>query len=271
MTCHVHRAILPDESPSTFARMFRRSSSYQSQIDAAHRFVVESYQPGDDVMLLSWFSDEIIGGPGYNAIRQLATALDAGILAGPSKGSVPTSRVPIKCLYLDHSYSQQLRWSVVDRVLSDFPPTLGNLLCDGDLRAYVVQRGSWGRVIRKEAWMTSYSPSLPWLDWLVVQTSHILKYDQSDLVDFNNPSGLVPRMERPKLLSATTHLNYTKRRRGVPCDDAIPTGGQLTRLSKVEGRDYGSSYQSLVSSYQSFAQGEYDDICNTPLVGPRSL
>ncbi|KAF8597607.1 hypothetical protein BDV93DRAFT_513194 [Ceratobasidium sp. AG-I] len=212
--------------------MFKRNGSYQSQVEAAHRFVMENYRPGDDVMLLGFLIYEGVGGLQYAAIRQLATALDAGTTVGSVKSDVPACRVPIKP-----------NWRYVPKVAlpAFFPPTVENLLYKRPHRAYVVQRGSWRQIIRKEAeavqaWMCTDDYYVPWLDWLVLQTSHIIEYNGIDLVDFKNMSGM------------------------------------LTRVSKVTGRDRdGYTYECLVSSYQSFAEGEYDEVCETPLVGPRRL
>lgn len=92
-----------------------------------------------------------------------------------------------------------------------------------------------------------------------LQTSHIIEYKPIDLEyvqgGFQN------------LLSTANYTNCTKRQRGLPCDGAIPTGGQRVRLTKVKLR-----YQScLVWSSWSYAEGEYEDVCNTPLFGPKHL
>ncbi|KAF8597608.1 hypothetical protein BDV93DRAFT_513195 [Ceratobasidium sp. AG-I] len=259
---------------------------YQSQIKAAHRFVVENYQHGDHVILLGWLGWEKVRGPWYAAIRQLAASLV----------------LPLACLEVIYQVpgfqyivgDQTLSWSAVDRILSDFPSTVENFLCKSPGDAYVVQRGSYGQDIRKEAWLRTDGLWRIWLDWLMVrhyqrnnagngtsrlnmlpnqlQTSHIIQYHPSDLIDASNPCGLVRELDQPQLLSAATHSNWNKHRRGVPCDDAIQTGGQLTRLSKVTWPGpSGDVLECLVWSYQSFAEGEYDGVHNAPLVGPRHI
>ncbi|KAF8600538.1 hypothetical protein BDV93DRAFT_510734 [Ceratobasidium sp. AG-I] len=236
---------------------------YQPQVRAAHKFVVENYEPGDHVMLLGWFWDKVIGAPRYTAVRQLATALDAGTTSGVSGSSLSIGRIPIKCVYLKLLTIPTIQWSVVDRALLEG-------------QAYVVQRGPHGRIVRKEAWLSPDHISRAWLDWLLLQTSHIIAYSSNDLVDSKGLSGLVRKIGQPKLLSATIHSNCTKRRQGTPSYDAIPTGGQLTRVSQIMGcTQYWNggmvSYECLVSSHLSFAEGEYEAVSNMPLVGPRFL
>ena len=72
-------------------------------------------------------------------------------------------------------------------------------------------------------------------------------------------------------LSKVTYPNCTKRRSGLPSDDAIPTGGQLVWMGYLKGGSTYSSGRCLVWSSRSFAEGEYDDVCSTPPVGPYPL
>ncbi|KAF8600535.1 hypothetical protein BDV93DRAFT_510731 [Ceratobasidium sp. AG-I] len=241
------------ESPSLFTRVFRRSGPYQSQVEAAHLFVVENYQLGDHVILLGWLWEDF-GGLRYAAIRQLATALDVGIITDASGSKLLAGRISI-----------------------NFPSTIENLLCMRSTDAYVVQHGSLAQITRKEVWLSTDDFWWGWQGWLRFQTGHIIKYNPSEVVDSSYPFRLVGEIGQPQLLSATTHPNCTRHCQGLPCDDAIPTGGQLTRLSKVAGRTLDlwtegmSSYICVVLSYQSFAEAEYDAVCDAPLVGPHRL
>ncbi|KAF8600112.1 hypothetical protein BDV93DRAFT_589930 [Ceratobasidium sp. AG-I] len=274
--CHVHKSYPSEKQLSLSARMFRRDDPYQSQIEVAHRFVMDNYQPGDYVILLGRMWDEMLDGSRYVAIRQLATHLDTGTTPGASRHSVPHGRVPVTCVYLDYAseqvlYEQMLQLSTADRILSDFPSTIENLLCTGYYDAYVIQRGVPGFAIRKETWMSGGSLRHAWLDWLMLQTGHVIRYDPMDLVDSQNPSGLIRMIGQPELLSTMTHLNCTKRVRGVPCDSAIPTGGQLTRLLRLTGHDLlGDGYECLVSSYRHFLNDEHDDYFQFLAVEPPS-
>lgn len=102
--------------------------------------------------------------------------------------------------------------------------------------------------------------SAPTLDPEQLQTSHIVDYDPSDFMNC--------RLYLLRLVSAATYSNYTKRRRGLPCNDAIPTGGQLTRITRAEWPGYELT-PFLVWSSQSFLEGKYPDVSDTPLVGPK--
>ncbi|KAF8603405.1 hypothetical protein BDV93DRAFT_170624 [Ceratobasidium sp. AG-I] len=132
-------------------------------------------------------------------------------------------------------------------MLSDFPCAIENIFCLGDYNAYAIQRGSSGQIIRKEAWL---GISNIW-----------------DLIKSSNPSGLARGISQPRLLHTMMHLNCTKRQLGLPCDDAIPTGGQLIRVSEVMW----DTYRYVVWSSQSFRQDEHEHVSSMPLVGPRSL
>lgn len=74
--------------------------------------------------------------------------------------------------------------------------------------------------------------------------------------------------EIKELISTVTYSNFTRRRGGLPSDDAIPTGGQLTRVARVAKHYLPGSSGHLVWSSRSFAEGEYNDICSTPAFGP---
>lgn len=104
-----------------------------------------------------------------------------------------------------------------------------------------------------------------------LQTSHIIHYSPNDLVDSNNASSLLRGISTPHLISATTYFNYTKRHGELPGDNAIPTGGQLTRVSKISWHGYkGKIQECLVSSYQSYVEGKDNEANMAPLVGPKS-
>ncbi|KAF8607120.1 hypothetical protein BDV93DRAFT_520030 [Ceratobasidium sp. AG-I] len=114
---------------------------------------------------------------------------------------------------------------------------------------------------------------------IVLQTSHIIDYNLGDLRrvqhDWHADSSI---FDKPQLVKSMVQLNCTKRHNGLPHDGAIPTGGQLTRVSQF---NWPESFmrtiiskragECLVWSSQSFAEGEYDEVCNTPLVGPRRI
>ena len=73
------------------------------------------------------------------------------------------------------------------------------------------------------------------------------------------------------LLSEITYFNCTKRRAGLPSDDAIPTGGQLIRIAHVKwSHQDGYFTKQLVWTSQSFSDREYDDVCSMPLFGPKN-
>jgi len=147
--------------------------------------------------------------------------------------------------------------------LTELPPTLENLLCfdrhlDKGYHAYTIERGSYGRIKRKESWHAPQEDL--WASyWVMFQMSHIIPYDQADWGD--------TCYDLRKLLSAVTYSNYTRRRGGLPNDDAIPTGGQLVRIAKVGYNASLSTY--LVWSSQNFVEGEHEAVCRTPHFGPR--
>lgn len=77
-----------------------------------------------------------------------------------------------------------------------------------------------------------------------------------------------------ELLSTVAYPNCTRRRNGQPCDDAIPTGGQLIRVAQVAPvAEYSGDRpkKHLVWSSRSFAEGEYGDISSTLPFGPKQL
>ncbi|KAF8598402.1 hypothetical protein BDV93DRAFT_526757 [Ceratobasidium sp. AG-I] len=273
--CRVHQSHPPNISSSFVTRIFKQNDSYQPQIKAAHRFVVENYRPGDHVMLFGWVDYWNAGGPRYEAIRQLAAALAENTRTETSGSKRFSGEIPIKCVYLQFMAGQALQWSLVDQALSDLPSTVENLLCIDFNSAYMVERGLHRQIVRKEAWLSTGDIWQAQVAWFVLQTSRFIKYNSRDLVFSNNSSGLLGKLDQPKLLRATTSSNYSKRLRGIPCEDAIPTGGQLTRVSEVTGyarSGYGSTvtytYECLVWSYRYFAEGERNDVRNAPLVGP---
>lgn len=68
------------------------------------------------------------------------------------------------------------------------------------------------------------------------------------------------------LVSMAAYPNCTKRQGGLPCDDAIATGGQLVRITRVRLR--GPEFAPcLVWCSQSYGEGEYQNVCSTPLFG----
>lgn len=92
----------------------------------------------------------------------------------------------------------------------------------------------------------------------------MIQYDSADLIE----SRFVPA----DLLSTETYFNYTGQRGGLPSDGAIPTGGQLVRVTSVDWNSLNKrSAAQLVWSSQSFTEGEYADVCSTPLYGPKRL
>ncbi|KAF8593604.1 hypothetical protein BDV93DRAFT_516443 [Ceratobasidium sp. AG-I] len=151
-------------------------------------------------------------------------------------------------------------------------------MCLYQLRLFTLGRGLNGQIKRKEMWQGD-----GWFDgnqvkWIVAfQTSHIIDYHSDSLRrqgslrslrSLSMQSGY--KANRPELVKSMVQLNCTKRRRGLPCDGAIPTGGQLIRVSKFEWPGYSTLTSACyVWSSQSFAEGEYDEICNTPLAGPQ--
>ncbi|KAF8597640.1 hypothetical protein BDV93DRAFT_562062 [Ceratobasidium sp. AG-I] len=195
---------------------------------------------------------------------QLVAALETGSLH-PSESGSAGERIPIKCVYLDFLNGDPIRWSTVDQLLSDFPSTIENFLCfnvhsDGSYSACAIQRSSNRQIRRKEFWQSPASSEMMKY-WILLQTSHIIQYDPSEIRCF--------KFARVELLSTVTYFNCTKRRRGRPYNDAIPTGGRLIRVANVEWNlTYNGPKKLLVWSCQNFAEGEYDDVCSTPLVGP---
>lgn len=94
-----------------------------------------------------------------------------------------------------------------------------------------------------------------------LQTSHIIPCDRTDQI-FGDC----------ELLSTVAYPNYTRRRHGLPSDNAIPTGGQLIRVTKgFRPLFFFGARRHLVWSSQSFAEGEYEDTCRTPAFGPKPL
>ncbi|KAF8601290.1 hypothetical protein BDV93DRAFT_608216 [Ceratobasidium sp. AG-I] len=268
--CRVHTAQDIIDSRTILARVFKRASPHEPQIKAAHQFVVQNYQPGDHVMLLGGLFDHSIGSPEYSAVQRLATLLNDGDAISISREHPASGKIPIKCIYLVSCRYPRLQWSWVDQMLLDFPPTVENMLCLGSETAYAVQRGGLGWVIRKEAWLSDGCFWQVSADWLMLQTSHIIDYNPVDLVHLNNPSGQTRGIGQLRLLSSATHLNYTRRRQGVPCKDAIPTGGLFTQVSKVALRGpNGNLGKGVVWSSQRFLEGEHDNVSSLGFVGPR--
>ncbi|KAF8595035.1 hypothetical protein BDV93DRAFT_528938 [Ceratobasidium sp. AG-I] len=269
--CLEHACILPDVlPPSVLDRMLGHKNPYVPNVEAAYEFVVRNYRAGDYVVMLdaefdpSTTSEMAVRKIRHAAIRQLAKALDTGTFH-KSRRDLAGGRIPIKCIFLRFTCEDPLGWSGVDQLLLGLPSTVENFLCfdghiSGGYSAYAIERGSLGRINRKESWHGSII-YLPTYYWVVLQTTHIIQYDPAVLVH--------AQFGRGELFSTAIYPNCTKRRRGLPSDDAIPTGGQLVRMAYVDWNTYGGSLRALVWSSQSFAEGEYDDVCSAPLYGPR--
>ncbi|KAF8607108.1 hypothetical protein BDV93DRAFT_301358 [Ceratobasidium sp. AG-I] len=260
----MYECVLPNISRSLFKRILRRQP-YASQVRAAYHFIVENYRSGDFVMLFGWMWDDKLGDPRYVALRQLAKAIDKGLLG---------ERIPIKCVCIGLQLHKNLQWPGFGQVLSHFPFTVENIFCLSDHAAYAAQRGLEGKVKRKEIWLSDHGFCERQVMWMVaLQTSHIIDYDLDDLQTSRIMYwvGDSRILHPPQLLESAVQLNCTKRRKGQPCDDAILTGGQLTRVSKIRWPVvFGRRRESLVWSSQSFAEGGYDAVCSTSLVGPQS-
>ncbi|KAF8594456.1 hypothetical protein BDV93DRAFT_529303 [Ceratobasidium sp. AG-I] len=263
--CLVHECILPYAShPSFVHRIFGRGKPYASEIKAAYEFIVKNYRVGDQILIFDGvYLSSLRQKDRHIAIGELVTALNAGFSPSATASGPINEKVPIKCVFLSSRGPGLPPGS--DVLLFGSPSTVENLLCVHDYKyhydGYVVQRGSYGQVKRKETWYHQ-THVFPVLDWLVFHTRHIIDYHPSDLEDLPSPS--------VSLVSTAMHSNCTKRRKGLPCDDAISTGGRLSRIARVGWPGHTSPEDTgLVWSSQSFADGEYDDVCNAPLVGPR--
>ncbi|KAF8597632.1 hypothetical protein BDV93DRAFT_527235, partial [Ceratobasidium sp. AG-I] len=252
--------------PSFLDRMLRRKSPLAPYLQETYEFVVGSYQTGDSVVILDAFRsfDLITRNYRHTVIRQLAAALDRGFLHR-SKDAIVGESIPIKCVFLCVT-GEDLRWSGVDQLLSDLPSTVENLLCfDGNTdrgsSGYAIERGLYGQIKRKELWhsLWHYIWARP---WCFLQISHIIPYGPDDFLKLKyNPKDL---------LSAVTYPNCTKRRHGLPHDDAISTGGQLVRIAYAS-ESYAFPKQWLVWSSQCFAEGEYEAVSRTLPFGPKSF
>ncbi|KAF8597613.1 hypothetical protein BDV93DRAFT_513200 [Ceratobasidium sp. AG-I] len=276
---HVHGSHLSVKSRCLFSRIFRHSKHYKgstwnmgslsviqrSRISPKSRQRIcfelgawfrRAQRPGR-LTGHSW-SDRLFSSR-YTAIRQLTAALDAGTSTGASRTGLPCGRIPIKSSSLLVSgITRNMAGGLTMHWVPSLPSTVENLLCMGWYDAYVVQRGLPGQIIRKEAWRSTDGIWGARLDWLV--------YVSSDLVLPWNRSGLARGVDQALLLSTTTHPNYTRHYQGTSCNDAISTGGQITRVSKVMWRDLYHLRKCLVWSYQSFEEGGYDNLSNAPLL-----
>ncbi|KAF8597652.1 hypothetical protein BDV93DRAFT_527247 [Ceratobasidium sp. AG-I] len=251
--------------PSFVDRLLKRKSHWAPKVKAGYDFVVENYRAGDHVVMLDTVYDSavtnvMVGRKNRRAaVRELTTALDTGSL-DKSRSDLAGERIPIKCVFLRFSNEDPLGWPGVDQLLSKLPSTVESFLCldqqrDSGDTAYVIQRGSYGQIRRKELWH-SLESSLSAYRWVLFQTSHIIRYNPYDFsYGWFGPV---------KLLSTATYYNCTKRRGRLASDGAIPTGGQLARITKVEDK-------YLVWSSYNYVEGEYSDVCSTPLCGPESL
>ncbi|KAF8594334.1 hypothetical protein BDV93DRAFT_611910 [Ceratobasidium sp. AG-I] len=271
--CLVHGCKLPNvPSPSFIDRMIKRKSPWIPNIQPAYDFVVGNYRGEDEVVILDtlldrMYNSDLVGQKTrHTAIRQLAAALEKAFLHKPGNGSTG-ERIPIKCVFLQFTYEGQIEWPEVDQLFSDFPSPVENFLCfndciSGGYSAYAMQRGSYRQVKRKESW---HSPTggLSTLSWFMLQSSHFISHD---------PTHLVNLTFSVESLSKIIYSNYTKRRGGLPSDDAIPTGGQFVRIAYINwDAPFSVSCKNLVWLSQSFAEGEYDDVCGAPLYGPERL
>ncbi|KAF8600604.1 hypothetical protein BDV93DRAFT_510784 [Ceratobasidium sp. AG-I] len=216
--CQLLKIDLSSKSLSLFTLPLRRNGPYQSQIKLAHQFVVENYLTGDHVMIYSHSTAGKSSGYTHHFWRFSKQTVNQ---SDPDK-------VYLRAVYVfvffagEVPNSQALRWSLVQRALSNFPSTVENLLCISYFEGYVVQRGSNSQITRKEAWLGSNC--IPSIDWLVLQTSHIIKYDPRDLKISGYSSESARSLQQPKLLSM-----------------------------------------------MSFAEDQYNEVYNAPLIGPRPL
>ncbi|KAF8594335.1 hypothetical protein BDV93DRAFT_529365 [Ceratobasidium sp. AG-I] len=265
--CLVHRCKLPAVPSSFLGRMLKRNSPAPA-VKAAYEFVVGNYRTGDDVVIfdastgLRKIHALIAQNIRHTVIRQLAEALNAGSLDKSGSGSAG-GRVPIKarCVLLQFNVGGPLRWSGVEQALSGLPSTVETFLCSGrsvtgDYNAYAIQRDSCGRIKRKECCYSSGN-NLPWFGWLMFQTRHIIGYNPSH-------SWRIP-FDHLELLSAKNYFNYTSRRGGLPCDDAILTGGQVIRVKKVWESHKSPEAGFLVWSAESFVEGKVHDVSRRSL------
>lgn len=92
------------------------------------------------------------------------------------------------------------------------------------------------------------------------------------MISPDRPSGWWGWIDEPELLAGTTHLNYTRHDVALKPNEAITTGGQLTRVSRITWpTDEDEIGEGVVWSSLKFVEGEYDDVCNAPLIGPKCL
>ncbi|KAF8595045.1 hypothetical protein BDV93DRAFT_121700 [Ceratobasidium sp. AG-I] len=173
--CLVHGCTLPYVPPASFLdRMLRRNAPPAAEVRAAYDFLVASYRAGDHVVLV----DSVYPGrhsdlSRHTTIRQFVTALDTGFLHKPRSGSVG-ERIPIKCIFFRFTLPRPLVWSGVDQLLSDLPTTVENLLCFDKrpglgFSAYAIERGSYGRIRRKESWHSSKTCPITFR-WVIVRS-----------------------------------------------------------------------------------------------------
>ncbi|KAF8594339.1 hypothetical protein BDV93DRAFT_565536 [Ceratobasidium sp. AG-I] len=311
--CLAHACMLTDApTPSVMNRMLRRRKKPLARyVKDAYEFVVGNYQAGDSVVIIDTLSHNnyddslILQNNRHTVIRELSAALDNGSLH-KSSNAATDERIPIKCVFLCFSGPDPRR-SGMNELLSYFPPTTENLLCFNkntivDYRAYAIQRGSYGRIKRKEVRTIGYVQTTTtntkhlqlWRSpnsyfsayyWVLVrllqlggeyattsqpdaprqlQTSHIIQYHPVDLRYF--------KADPNALLSTVTYFNCTQRRYGLPFGNAIPTGGQRIRIAFITEPGYIDSLsRQLVWSSESFAEGEREDACSRPPFGPKSL
>ncbi|KAF8595040.1 hypothetical protein BDV93DRAFT_611601, partial [Ceratobasidium sp. AG-I] len=208
--CLLRVCILPElPTPSFVYRMLRDKNSYAPMIVAAYEFVTMNYRVGDHVVILDTFESVntkfVLDGQQnrHAAIRELSTALDTGSLHYSSRRGVVGKRIPIKCVFLRSSYGNPLGWSGFDQLLSDLPSSVENVLCfhRRNIRsydAYAIERGSHGRIKRKECW-NSPGSGLSAHDWVAHQTSHIIRYGSSIMISLGPIQS--------NLLSAVTYSN----------------------------------------------------------------
>ncbi|KAF8593601.1 hypothetical protein BDV93DRAFT_529791 [Ceratobasidium sp. AG-I] len=267
----VHECVLSSVSRSPLGRMLRRGRSHESQVQRACQFVADNYRTGDYVMLFGWMMHDKLGDPQYVGLQQLAKALDKGSPTDASGSNMASRRIPIKCVCINFKSYKNLLWAGFDQVFSDFPSTVENMFCLSSHGAYTVQRGLNGQIKRKEVWLSDDGFHEGQLRWMVaLQTSHIIDYNPDDLRKARYYFALSSStIDRPQLVKSMVQLNCTKRRKGLPHDGAIPTGGQLTRVSRLQWPGTFKPSESFVWSSQSFTESEYSEVCNTPLAGPQ--
>ncbi|KAF8607110.1 hypothetical protein BDV93DRAFT_520019, partial [Ceratobasidium sp. AG-I] len=233
--CLMDEHALPIISRSLFRRIFGPRHPYGSQVQAACRFVVDNYRSGDSVMLFGWTRDGRPGDLRYIALRELALALGTGSYSD-SRSNRSGGRIPLKCVCIINLRFGFNQWSGFDQVLSDFSPIIESIVFMSGCDVHAVQRGTKGQIKRKEMWRSNEPFDRNQRRWiLALQTSHIVDYNPDDLRS-PPPTRWSPDRCLAKglqLVTSMVQLNYTRRRGGLPCDDAIPTGGQLTRISKL--------------------------------------